>query len=1071
MPCFALLSLARPSAQMRNLTLSILQFCCLSVLLLLAIPMTAQTGLATLSGTVTDPSGAVIPKANVTVTNEATTVAATTQTTGAGVYVVSALPPGLYRVIVEHLGFKQIEVNHLELHTQDVISRNFVLPVGAASETIQVEGNQNAINDSPAVSMTVSQEFVESTPLNGRSFQDLIQLAPGTISSAAGNGTYSVNGQRDDANNFTVDGVSANVGTTEAVSSLGGSQSAAGVYPNYSALGTTQTLLSVDAMQEFRMQTSGYTAEYGRQPGGQVEITSRSGTDQLHGTAYDYLRNTVFDANNWFANNRGTPREAEHQNDFGGTLGGPVTIPRLYSGKGRTFFFFSYEGLRLLLPQFIYDVDYPTPAFRQSASPAVQPFLNAVPIPNGALDPDGIDAQYSGGVSVPGKIDSTSLRIDHSFNNKYRVFARVADTPSSSEGIGYPGGSITSVNQFTATVGATAELTSHLVDELRFNHTRSAGTTGSGSFYFGGATPFPLDLLVPAQYASLPGGYLSVGNISIPGTSLNVDYYSDHYPTVQEQNQLVDSISWARGDHTFKFGVDYRLLHPSVAYGQYRDFFSLSTLSDIQNGVSDYFQAGSLENPRPLYTNLSLYAQDHWKVSHRLVIDYGLRWEFNPPPGPTDGLYPYALTSSNITTAAPAPYGTPMYHTTYTNFAPRLGFSLRINASQSHPVVLRAGSGIFYDTGQNLGLIEFSSEPFAVYNEINNFGPVTMPFTSVDFTPPPLNSTNLATDSSDVFSDPNLVLPRTYQWNLALDIGLIAKNTMTLSYVGNSGRKLLFYGTYYSLQNPNLPDAQTYGEIQFASNASSSSYNALQVQDIGYITSHLQFVGSYTWSHSIDNASSEDENNGNVGVSVPVRGNSDNDIPQSANAAVNYDIQGIGTNRIARVITNGWLVTGRVTAQSGYPVFIRQGTYNAPSGVSGIILPNLVKGVPLYLHNVPGVPGGFRINPAAFSPVSLNPDGSPVVQGNVPRNFVRGPAFWNMNAAVQKNTKIADQLQLVFRAEAFNPLNHPSFAGIQGSLQSSIFGEATASQTIGVANSLYATGGPRSLQFMLKLQF
>ncbi len=235
------------------------------------------------------------------------------------------------------------------------------MKVGDVSETVNVTGEEPLINESPAVGTIVDRQFVANIPLNGRSFQSLITLTPGVVtvpSNTNQSGQFSVNGQRSSANSFMVDGVSANFGAQPLAF---GQTSASGNLPGLTTFGTTQSLTSVDALQEFKVQTSTYAAEYGRQPGGQVSIITRSGTNQFHGSIFDYLRNDVFDANDWFANRAGQAKPPERQNDFGATFSGPVLLPRFgegghqpgYHGRNRTFFFFSYEGLRLDCPNSI----------------------------------------------------------------------------------------------------------------------------------------------------------------------------------------------------------------------------------------------------------------------------------------------------------------------------------------------------------------------------------------------------------------------------------------------------------------------------------------------------------------------------------------------------------------------------------------------------------------------------------------------------------------------------------------------------------------------------------------------
>src|SRR6267378_1370470 len=318
----------------------------------------AQTELAGVYGRVTDPSGAVIVDAEVEIKNVETNLSVTVKTNQDGLYTIPSLHPGHYLINVRKAGFKSVTVTELELNIQDNVVRNFALQVGSIAETVTVDGSGITLNTTDAsVSTVVDQTYIKNMPLNGRSFQDLILLTPGvvtqtpqvTFSGNTGNpvgttGEFSVNGQRTESNYYTVDGVSANVGTAAGDNLR---QSASGSIAASTALGTTQALVSVDALQEFRVQSSSYSAEYGRNPGGQFAFETKSGTNQWHGTVYDYLRNGAFDANDWFNDYFQVKQPPTRQNDFGGTFGGPVRIPRVYNGKDRTFFFVSYEGLRL----------------------------------------------------------------------------------------------------------------------------------------------------------------------------------------------------------------------------------------------------------------------------------------------------------------------------------------------------------------------------------------------------------------------------------------------------------------------------------------------------------------------------------------------------------------------------------------------------------------------------------------------------------------------------------------------------------------------------------------------------
>src|SRR6266704_292587 len=348
----------------------------LFMILWFACGVVGQTETATVSGLVTERTGAAVPGAEMRLLSVERGTDTTTTTNDAGIYVFPTVHPGQYQISVQKQGFKQVDLLGLIVNVQAHIEQNFRLEVGSVSESVTVEGGAPVMStESATVSTVVDRQFAENLPMNGRSFQTLIQLTPGVVltpASFSSQGQFSVNGQRPDGNYFTVDGASANVGIS---AGLGLPQSAGGALPGLSASGGTNSLVSIDAMQEFRVQTSAFAPEFGRTPGGQISILTRSGTNSFHGTLFDYFRNDVLDANNWFANQNGQRKPKERQNDFGGVFGGPLI-------KDKTFFFFSYEGLRLRQPQTQTTI-VPSVTSRNAAASSVQPFLNAFPISNG----------------------------------------------------------------------------------------------------------------------------------------------------------------------------------------------------------------------------------------------------------------------------------------------------------------------------------------------------------------------------------------------------------------------------------------------------------------------------------------------------------------------------------------------------------------------------------------------------------------------------------------------------------------------------------------------------------------
>ena len=390
-----------------------------------ALPLlpSPQSTNASLTGRVTDPSHALIADAHISATNTATNFRYETTTNSSGESYLTNLPPGLYQLEIEKTGFKKLLKPGVTLHIQDAVELNFELTLGSTSETVTVQAGAPMLNtESATVSTVIDQTFVDNFPLNGRSFQTLIQLTPGVVVTATAfddQGQFSVNGQRADANYFTVDGVSANFGVTGYFPLV---QAGGGALPALSASGGTNSLVSVDAMQEFRIQTSSFAPEFGRTPGGQISIVTRSGTNSFHGALSDYFRNSVLDANDWFGSFNHLPKPEERQNDFGGVVGIPIL-------KDMTFFFFSYEGLRLRQPQ-TQETAVPDVESRQAAPATMQPYLNAFPIPNGSEVGSGL-AQFNASYSNPSSLDAYSIRVDHIINSKLTLFGRYDYSPSS----------------------------------------------------------------------------------------------------------------------------------------------------------------------------------------------------------------------------------------------------------------------------------------------------------------------------------------------------------------------------------------------------------------------------------------------------------------------------------------------------------------------------------------------------------------------------------------------------------------------------------------------------------------
>lgn len=1023
---------------------------------------------AQLSGFVKDPSGGVIAHASVSIHNDATGSEQSTTTNDAGIYAFPLLSPATYRLVIEAPGFQKKILDDITLDVTAKANLDVELAISSGSASVTVNDNAININTTDAsVSTVIDHEFVENLPLNGRSFQPLMTLIPGVsvVPSTSGRtGELTVNGQRTEANYFTIDGVSGNTGANPL--SAGWSAGYGGALLATTTLGTTQSLVSIDALQEFRVTTSSYSAEYGRTPGGQFTFSSRSGTNDWHGSAFDYLRNEDFDANNWFNNYYGESRQAEKQNDFGSTFGGPFSIPHLYDGRDKTYFFFSYEGLRLREPQAAQTYGVPSLTLRQGAPAALQPFLDAFPLPNGPDQGDGMST-FVGGYVSPSSDDTTSVRIDQNVSEKVKVFARFSDSTSNtiSRSTLYTGDLANPVNVDSAvrsgTIGATYILSPTISNEFRFNITQNDSEQKYSIDSFGGATSF--------DPSSIPGFSSTSWLAFYPFWDLYP--YFGFYPvrTDQHQYNVIDTVNMVRGRHNLKFGVDWRrlstnsLLPPNYQFGLY------SSADEILDNQSDYIFALRTEGKmEPIYINFSAFLQDEWRVTSRLSLSLGLRWDLNPAPTDAYGNNPYTINSTNLATLALAPANSPLWRTTNGNFGPRIGLAYQIRQNPGHELVLRAGGGLFYDTGNTQASTGYWLG--AGISSTTSFSGSAFPLTADQINNLPAPSATPPYNSEVIGFAPHLELPYTWQWNLALQQALGRDQSLTVSYVGSAGRRLLMQKQYDPTiyGNPNFISEADGGQgLYLTTNAAASNYDALQVQFDRRLSHGLQALLSYTYSHAIDDATT------NFQVFTDEWASSDYDIRHNFQAALTYNIPGQYSNRVASALLKNWAIDSRISARSALPVDIWGDSFATNSlGETLNFHPNYVAGQPIYIND-PSAPGGRIINFNAFS-VATDSSGNPI-EGNFPRNGTRGFNAVQVDATIQRNFPLGDRFRLQFRAEAFNLFNHAIFGSIYNDLSTGepLFGTAyqTQNTSLGGLSSLYQVGGSRSLQLALRLSF
>jgi hypothetical protein len=1057
------ISVARWRADMR-FPLGVCVFVSFAVI---TIPLLAQSPNGNINGLVSDPSSAAVVGAEVVAVNDVTRVQYTAKTNSEGIYVLANLPPGPYRVQVSKIGFKTLIKPDIVINVQDSLSINFTLLVGAFHEVVTVQGGAPLVNtENATVSTVVDRQFAENLPMNGRSFQTLIELTPGVVLTTSTNndaGQFSVNGQRASSNYWMVDGVSANIGASTVFPPGNG---AAGALGSFSVLGGTNSLVSIDALQEFRIQTSTFAPEFGRTPGGQVSIVTRSGTNQFHGTAFDYLRNDLLDANDWFADNVRLKKPEERQNDFGGTWGGPLR-------RDRTFFFFSYEGLRLRLPQTLVTT-VPDVAARRQATAMLKPILNAYPMANGADDLSTGIADFNATYSNAASLDAYSLRIDHRLTGNVSLFGRYDYSPSQllQRGAGGTAASVLSLSRIkteTATIGLSWPISATKADDLRINYSR---TNGDGSSYldgFGGAQPMS-SLPLPSpftsgnanffpQISSLMNGELSAGKQA---------------QNLQRQINIVNNLIVQTGSHGLKFGFDFRRLSPGYAPALYSQFVDFPNVQSAVAGSVDFSEVQSFRNATLLFHNLGAYAQDTWRIFSRLTATYGLRWDVDFAPSSSNGPNIAAVENyGNLSALTLAPAGTRPFRTTYGNLAPRVGLAYEILQKSNWQTVLRGGFGVFFDLAtQEVGNSISSAYPFGA---ATSTGPGVFPLSPASATPPSI--TPPTSGSGGLYAlDPHLQLPYTLEWNFSVEQALGTQQTVSASYIGSNGRRLIQTAFVFS-PNPNLAYASLVG------NTAASDYHALQIQLRRRLARGLQVLASYTWSHSIDDASAGSYGNPSNTL-VPTldpkvnRGNSDFDIRNSLSGAVTYDFPPIGAGKLTKVLISGWSVNGIVQVHSAPPVDVFDGNLFSLFGGYSNVRPDVVVGQPFYLYG--RYPGGRALNSAAFTAPPTDAAGNPIREGDLGRNSLRGFPFTQWDFATHRDFPLVKTLKLQFRVELFNLLNHPNFGppaaywGVGGfGVTHQMLGQSLGRANVGGGglSPLYQIGGPRSIQFALKLLF
>lgn len=1036
---------------------------------------------AQVSGSIRDPTSLSVSGADVRILNEQTGGRRATQSNASGFYSLPSLAPGNYRITIRAVGFETIVREGIKLEVGDNAQLDFDLKIGDSRTVVTVVGGPPLMNTEDAsVGTVVDRDIIDQMPLNGRGIQTLVELTPGVVAVPvvdSSRGQFAVNGQRNDANYFTVDGVSADFAIVgfqsngTALLSQGLSQSQAGspMIPANNFLGTFSNLVSPDALQEFQIQTSTFAPEFGHSPGAQIGMVTRSGSNQYSGSLFEYLRNDKMDANDWFADALATPKPPLRFNDFGGTVGGPIRAPHFYNGRDRTFFFLSVESLVAVQAEPTSVDLVPTLAARQNAPSAVAELLNAYPRPNRPYGADegsaasGI-AEYVGSYSSRQDQQSYGLRIDQAIGDRFNLFIRYNYAPAVRL---VPAliGSSSNISDFaiktqTLTAGLTHVLTPHLVNEVRWNGSaQNDSQTSTVNSQAGAQTP-PASLLFPAGDSF---------NNSSGGISISpFQYLSAGFTQGDRARQLqaIDHLSWSFGGHQFKFGVDYRWFSPEVTLERIDSEIYFSGLFGASGAYSGVIAESVLlyDNiPRTAFVakDFSTYAQDTWKLARRFTLTYGLRWEVDPSPYVSAGQAVIGVGTSNFNNASTAilvPSGRAFYPTSWSKFAPRLGIAWQLADAPKRKTVFRLGAGRFFDLGQ--GEMEgngYHATSFAFYQN--------QPLGSITGGLLLTQGNGSVLESSALLVGPGYRLPNTWEWNATIEQS-IGQQTLSAGYVAALGRHLVSWTETFG--------GFTIPYTTLESNAN-STYNALQLQFNRRLSSSLHMLVSYTWAHSIDNLS----NDAPYSLSDPPpatyfdpreRGSSDFDIRHSLNGSIIAALPSPHAG-VASVLLRNWTANSIFFARSALPTDLYIGY--------AYVRPDLVPGQPLYLYGSE-YPGGKSFNGAAF----VNPPG---LEGELGRNVLRGLGAWQIDFALHREFPLTERIRLQFRAEAFNILNHPNFAnpsdpdnpGVLTVPGGPPWGAATQTLANGLGptgvagqlSPLFQIGGPRTIQIALRLHF
>lgn len=1051
----------------------------LAAVLLAATPAAAQTVRGSISGVIKDPSSAVIAGAQVSITNLDTNWTANSRSDGNGEFTFRLLVPGNYRLEVEHSGFRKKQ-HEVILQLNQEVRRELQLEVGRG-DAIEVRATAEVLRtQTAAVAAVIDNRQVTGLPLDGRNYSQLSLLVPGVSPNAEGSAVsvrggfaFSVNGGREESNLFLLDGV----------------------YNGDPVLNSAGVTPPVDAIHEFEVLTNSYDASFGRNSGGQINVATRSGGNQFHGTAYEFFRNAVLDARNHFAPSS-EPDPKYQRNQFGVSMGGPIV-------QDRTFFFGDYEG-RIAREGITRITNVPTAAERNGdfsayclpvpgpGCPFIASFGGFVPfIPPAFQHPVGaaIAQLYplpnrtrpgANFVSSPTERDNEhhfDVRVDHRFSQNSELAARYSFgdreffEPFSTAGGSslIPGyGNIVTPRSQNLMVSETHTFSPSLVNEFRFGFNRVAAAVTQENP--GTSVNAAVGLPDPSDPRDFGLSQVNLTGFATLGHEVNS-------PNAAQNNtwQFLDHATWIRGRHTVKFGGDFRKIsHNAFRDVQARGFLNFTgfltsspttfgnALAELLLGLPTVTGRAIIDNPQHLRAeSYSWFLSDSWRVRPDLTITAGLRYEFlSPPVDPNDRAQVYDPATGSLVQVGTGNIPRAGYLSDKNNFGPRLGLAWTLPHTKGN-TVLRAGYGFYFDQsplapGEGL----YFSPPFFTFNlafQFPGLPPLTLsnPFPGATFPIP--------TPPSALSYQHDLRTPYVQHWSLGVQQRFGNSRVFEAVYAGSKGTKLVsardINQPAASTVFPNLRPNPQFDDITAVESRSSSSYNSLQLRFQQNLSGGLTLLGAYTLAKSMDDASSffastgdpnfpQDSNN----VSAE-RALSNFDVRHRFSLSYSYDIPGPKENDWARRIFGGWQTLGIVQVQNGRPftVALLSTTDNSNTGRSVLGFgandrPDIV-GSPAIAQQTEAA----WFNTAAFV---TPPFGS---FGNAGRNILEGPGFATFNTSLVKNISATERLNVQFRTEFFNLFNRTNYNLPDNFVGSPTFGRITSS------------GAPRHIQFVLKL--